>query len=107
MLDLVAKTKAKGVLFVSGDRHYSSLNVEPKAPGGYPLYDLTASSVNMPWGGGADEKLPTLASPVFGQENYAMIAIDWAGRALTLSIHDKADGLLFAKQIAFKEIKAG
>jgi alkaline phosphatase D len=107
LLDLIASTKAKGVLVVSGDRHYASLNRVAAPKGGYPLYDLTASAVNMPWGGGAEEKLPTLLSPAFGQENYGMIQIDWAKKALTLSILDNQDATLFSKEIAFREIRAG
>jgi hypothetical protein len=44
MLDLLGKTKAAGVLFVSGDRHWSELSRMP-GPSGYPLYDLTASAL--------------------------------------------------------------
>lgn len=45
-VDLIKKTKAKGVFFISGDVHYaelSKLNVE----GGYPLYDVTSSGYNV------------------------------------------------------------
>jgi alkaline phosphatase D len=47
-VDLVKRTKANGVLFISGDVHYaeiSKLNVD----GGYPLYDVTASGITSTW----------------------------------------------------------
>lgn len=44
LLDLLRDTRAAGVLFVSGDRHWCELSRMP-GPTGYPLYDLTASSL--------------------------------------------------------------
>ncbi len=44
MLDLLRATRAAGVLFVSGDRHWCELSRMP-GPTGYPLHDLTASAL--------------------------------------------------------------
>jgi alkaline phosphatase D len=47
-IDLIKKTKANGVFFISGDVHYaelSKLNVD----GGYPLYDVTSSGITSTW----------------------------------------------------------
>jgi alkaline phosphatase D len=48
MYDAIEKTKANGVVFMSGDVHYAELNaVLPE--GMYPLYDLTASGITEKW----------------------------------------------------------
>ena len=48
MVDLIKETKANGVVFLSGDVHWGELSVL-KAPGCYPLHDLTASGINEEW----------------------------------------------------------
>lgn len=48
MYDVIEKTKAGGVFFISGDVHYAELNaLIPE--GMYPLYDLTASGITEKW----------------------------------------------------------
>lgn len=48
LFDLIKKTEAKGIIFISGDRHLSELmRIDPRESGlSYPLYDLTSSSFN-------------------------------------------------------------
>ena len=47
-LALLRKTQAKGVVFVSGDRHIAEFSMLPTAEGApYPLYDMTTSGLNL------------------------------------------------------------
>ena len=47
MLDLIKKTKANGVLFISGDVHYSEISkLETDF---YPIYDFTSSGLSSTW----------------------------------------------------------
>jgi alkaline phosphatase D len=48
MVALIRETKANGIVFLSGDVHWGELSVL-KAPGCYPLHDLTASGINEEW----------------------------------------------------------
>ncbi len=48
MVSLIQETRANGVVFISGDVHWGELSVL-KPPGGYPIYDLTASGINQDW----------------------------------------------------------
>lgn len=48
MLDLISKTRAKGVLFLSGDVHYAELS-KLENPKTYPVYDVTASGLSSTW----------------------------------------------------------
>lgn len=53
LLSLIRDTKARGVIFVSGDRHLAEISRLPAkhASGiGYPLFDFTSSSLNQPSG---------------------------------------------------------
>lgn len=48
MFDLIERTKANGVFFISGDVHYAELNaIIPENM--YPLFDLTASGITEKW----------------------------------------------------------
>lgn len=106
MVDLIARTGAKGVVFLSGDRHNSSLNVlREGAP--YPLYDLTASAVNMPWMSGVSEAGPLRIEGPFGPENFGEMRIDWQGRSVSLGVRDIAGKPVFTRAIPFAEIGAG
>ena len=50
MLDVIGKTKANGVFFVSGDTHWAELS-RVNVPGLYPIYDLTSSGLTEVWDG--------------------------------------------------------
>jgi len=104
--DLVKSTGAKGVVVLSGDRHYTAINMEPAAAP-YPIYDFTSSAINMPWGAGESETLPTMVSPAYTQENYGVVSIDWTKRTVTLEARDKQGQSIFAKAVPFAEIGAG
>jgi alkaline phosphatase D len=48
MLELIKKTKASGVLFLTGDVHYAEIS-KLNEPGLYPIYDITASGITSTW----------------------------------------------------------
>jgi alkaline phosphatase D len=103
--DTVKASGAKGVIVASGDRHLGGLYREPRETAGYPIYDFTVSSVNMTWGAGGQETPGTRRlTPAHYLENYGVMEIDWAARAVTLTLRDKADGVVFAQRVPFAEI---
>lgn len=75
---LIAKTKAKGVLIISGDRHcaeYSKIDL----PGlGYPLYDFTSSGLTHSWPAYREEKNEHRVGPLIAERNFGLIRIDWS-----------------------------
>jgi alkaline phosphatase D len=44
VMDFIQKQKMEGVFFLSGDRHFTELNLLPRK-GAYPLYELTSSPI--------------------------------------------------------------
>lgn len=48
MLSLIKKTKANGVIFISGDVHYAEIS-KLKTDGLYPIYDVTSSGLSSTW----------------------------------------------------------
>lgn len=77
MLDLIKATNANGVLFISGDRHWSELSRLEDALS-YPLFDFTSSSFNQLHKRGTPTKNGFRALPkTYHQENYGVISIAW------------------------------
>ncbi len=48
MLSLIKKTKANGVLFISGDVHYAEIS-KMDVKGVYPIHDITSSGLSSTW----------------------------------------------------------
>ena len=48
LLDLITKTKADGVLIISGDVHYAEIS-KLETPNLYPIYDITSSGLSSTW----------------------------------------------------------
>ena len=83
---LVSETEAKGVVFVSGDRHtgflYSSNTALP-----YPVSEITASSLNVSFATTTEEMDATQVGAGYPPENYGAIGIDWTAGTVSLAIH--------------------
>jgi len=74
MLEVIRKTEANGVVFISGDVHYAEIS-RLNAPGLYPLYDITASGITSTW----DFATPNdnrIDGPVM-ENHFGLIRIDW------------------------------
>ena len=86
LFDLIASTKANGVVIVSGDRHWAELSAEKKlAP--YPIYDLTSSSFNQihPRGTPTQNKYGA-HKKTYHRENFGMVDIDWKQKDPVLNL---------------------
>ncbi len=102
-IDLVKKTKANSIFFISGDVHYAELS-KLKVEGGYPLYDVTSSGITSTW----DFATPNdnrIDGPVM-ENNYGLIIIDWSKEdaEITFQIHDKEKKRI-DKTIKLSELK--
>lgn len=86
IFDLIESTKANGVIFISGDRHWSELSVVDDTLS-YPLYELTSSSLNQLHARGTPTKNQYRATPnTFHRENYGVIAINWEADIPTVQL---------------------
>ncbi len=94
LLKAFRATAAGGLVVVSGDRHAAEISRIPAGDAAlaYPLYDLTASSLNQGKGGG-DEPNRNRVGRRYGDVNFGTIEIDWGGAAagprLTLAVRDE------------------
>lgn len=106
--DLLSETKANGVVLVSGDRHTAELSVE-RERGPYPLYDLTASSIN-------NALKPTdnvegnarRLGDVYRGENFGLIAVDWAepDPRVRLAVQGVDGREVISRDVSLSELRA-
>lgn len=74
MLDLIARTKANGVLFISGDVHYSEISkLETDF---YPIYDFTSSGLSSTWHFATPNK-NRIEGPIM-DNHFGLMTINWA-----------------------------
>jgi alkaline phosphatase D len=83
----IAESGAEGVVLLSGDRHSSGLYVRDDVIG-YPLYELTSSSLNMSFATENNEPGPYRIGEMYAPINYGAVLIDWETTTLSLEIRD-------------------
>lgn len=90
LLDLLAKTKPKGALFISGDRHMAEVS-KVSVPGlSYDVYDITSSGlthVSAPH----EEPNRHRVGNMVAKLNYGLISINWAAKPLTAIVRINGD----------------
>ena len=77
LFKLIRDTRANGVILLSGDRHTAEINRDQQAVG-YPLFDVTSSSLNAPGTPNKSEPNKLRTGPLFSPENFGLISIDWS-----------------------------
>ena len=106
--DLVAKTRANGVVLVSGDRHRAGIYRETRATP-YPMYELTSSAMNMSWSRASEpgeEPGPNRIGPTFQQNNVGLVTMDWDTRKIGFYIQDETGGTVLSHGFAMDELRA-
>ena len=119
LLRLIRDTGANGVVFLSGDRHLaeiSRLPADARNGVGYPLYDITSSSLNAPSGN------KTKAGTRFGNEinahavgrtyfevNFGTIHVDWdqPDPVIRAQVRDEAGDVVMQQRVKLSELRPG
>ena len=116
LLRLIAETSANGVVFISGDRHFSEISrIEPADSGAnYPLFDITSSSLNAPSGNitkagtrFVNELNAHRVGLVYFDTNFGFIDIDWTqdDPVLRLQVRDQAGGVVLQHRMRLSELR--
>ena len=107
LFNLIEKTQANGVVFVSGDRHLMEISCDDLDSACYPIWDFTSS--------GLTQKKETVIEanrhrigPVHREQNFGMIEIDWRKSPESTRIHLQGFGsqgrLLTRQTVLLKEL---
>jgi len=111
LLRTIRGSGAAGVIVVSGDRHAGEISRVPPGPEAlaYPLYDLTASSINQPKRLDCpDEPNRLRVGPWRRGVNFGTIEIEWEASppAVTLAVRDEQGGAFAAERIPLTALDA-
>jgi alkaline phosphatase D len=109
LFDLLRATRARGVLFISGDRHLAELSMMD-AGLGYPIYDLTSSGLNQAsqvWR--KYENNSHRVGTMNWGNNFGMIRIDWSkpDPVIALQIYDEDGDINIQRKIRLSTLQPG
>jgi len=103
-MQLIEKTKAEGLFFISGDLHYAELSKLDR-PSCYPLYDLTSSG--MTHGHSCAGGNVNRVSGAYMKPNFGLIDIFWKGpqTQIFLQIRDEKGEVKIQEAIPLSTLK--
>lgn len=103
ILDLLKATRANGVVFISGDRHWAELSRLDR-PGDYPLFDLTSSALTEQHKRGTPTPNKFRDGPTYHGNNVGMITIEWqkSGADVLFQLFDVEGKTRIEKRIPFQ-----
>ncbi|HUC80905.1 MAG TPA: alkaline phosphatase D family protein [Flavisolibacter sp.] len=103
MLELIKKTKANGVIFLTGDVHYAEISkLEEEAL--YPIYDVTSSGITSTWDF-ATANSNRIEGPVM-ENNFGLLTITWEkDPVIKMQIIDKKNNSRIEYTIQKSEIE--
>lgn len=103
MLDLIKKTHASGVLFITGDVHYAEIS-KLRERGLYPIYDVTSSGITSTW------HFPTpnenrIEGPVM-ENHFGLLSVDWSvpDPVIKMEIYDVRNNQRIEYSVRLSEI---
>jgi alkaline phosphatase D len=109
LLEGIAKEGVRGVLFVTGDRHFTELS-RLEVPGRYPLYDFTVSPLTTWVETNGDREPNALRVPGthVAQRNFGTLEVSGPrdDRRLTLAAWDARGAQLWSRTIGARELAA-
>jgi len=117
LFNVLRESKAGGVVLVSGDRHLSEIASLPtdNALGiGYPLYEVTSSSLNAPSGNltktgvrFANEINPYRVGLTFFDINFGNIKIDWSADdpVIRLQVCDEVGTVVLQQRTSLSQLQ--
>ncbi len=101
---LIRETKAKGVVFVSGDRHHAEIS-QLEGAVEYPLYDVTSSSLNKPrvW---TIEANRHRVGDMYFRSNFGLMTIDWESEkpVVRMEIRDSGGKPVRTQEVGFSDL---
>lgn len=106
---LIKATGARGVLFISGDRHFAEISKLDESPTGYPVYDLTSSGLTH----SRDRNTVYFTDDnrhrkgeIFADLNFGLIDIEWRKARVKLQVRDRKNKKVLEEIVEFSELTA-
>jgi alkaline phosphatase D len=118
LLSLLRDSGASGVVLLSGDRHLAEiarLNVDHPDSIGYPLFDITSSSLNHPSGNFtkagtrfANEINSYRVGLTYFEVNFGTILVDWSepDPVVRMQVRDLAGDVVLQQRVLLSQLKS-
>jgi alkaline phosphatase D len=106
LFKLIEKTKANGIILLSGDVHFSEISQTDEGP--YPLVELTSSAMAARASKKANLKNSYRISQVYTKHNFGLVEIDWEATpapTVFLKTVDLDGKTVFEQQINLKALQ--
>ena len=106
LFDLIASSRANGVLLLSGNVHYSEVSKTDEGP--YPIYDFTSSGMTHNNSEYAQVETPYRVAGPYAQPNFGLININWEAvpsPLITLQAIGLDDGIVFEHQLSLDKLQ--
>ena len=108
---MIEESGAEGVMILSGDRH-SAAFYRKEGVAGYPLFEATSSSLNLPLRGFfregqtyEQEPGPNRLTDMYIDANYGLIEIDWDAGDVAVSIRGDDGEVVFSELVALSRLR--
>jgi alkaline phosphatase D len=102
---LLKKVGLPGVVFVSGDRHFSELSRADDSGIGYPLYELTSSGLTHSWANAPDEPNRYRVGKRYLRLNFGVVRVDWEHQEVVLESRGNDGTLPIQQKIRLAELR--
>ncbi|MDG2125059.1 MAG: alkaline phosphatase D family protein [Verrucomicrobiales bacterium] len=108
LFGLVKKTRANGVVLLSGDRHLGEISVLAAEAGvGYPLYEVTSSGLTQAGGGRYEEPNEWRVNEIYRSRNFGTVRVDWDRGRVKLELWDVGGGLVNGVETSLDALRSG
>lgn len=105
LFQLLAATRAPGVIVLSGDRHMAEISRIEAAPLRYPLWEITSSGLTHCWKKGRDEPNRHRVGKLVTALNFGLLEVNWAdGGTIDASVVDLSGERRLRERIALSTL---
>jgi alkaline phosphatase D len=106
LFELLAATRAPGVIVLSGDRHMAEISRIEVKPLHYPLWEITSSGLTHSWKNGRDEPNRHRRGRVLTALNFGLVEVDWGDASVTTSVIDLSGERRLRERISLASLRA-
>jgi alkaline phosphatase D len=103
LLDLIARTRAPGVLLLSGDRHFAELSRLEHASLHYPLLELTSSGLTHAYDN-ADEPNRYRVGALYPHRNFGTVRVNFERDELALEARARGGGVVVGTKLKISSL---
>ena len=93
MEDMLSKSKAKGIIFLSGDRHIAEISSKDVEGLDFPLIDMTSSGMTHSYDSFKGEPNPYRVTEVVPYKNFGILKFDFDKNKVTMEIRGEENVL--------------